>query len=88
MEDVPLPRPVLRRRKCQRPTPFYPAEIVPWLPDLEAAYQDRRLGEDWICPHRGASLRGQPVHEGVVVCPLHGLRWCVETGRLVRWNDQ
>jgi hypothetical protein len=82
-------RPVIyRRRKCQRLMPEFPrslafAKKAAWLPKLEAAYRDQRLKPGLICPHRGASLRGLPVTDNCVVCPLHGLRWNIETGKLV-----
>ncbi len=34
----------------------------------------------WICPHQGARLNGVPVVDGIVTCPLHGLRINHETG--------
>jgi hypothetical protein len=37
-----------------------------------------------ICPHRNFPLNSVPVYENVVICPGHGLQWCVKTGKLVR----
>jgi hypothetical protein len=37
-----------------------------------------------ICPHRGFPLNSVPVYDSVVVCPGHGLQWCVKTGKLIR----
>lgn len=37
-----------------------------------------------VCPHRNFPLNSVPVYEDVVVCPGHGLQWCVKTGKLVR----
>lgn len=88
--DIPyclVPGPVVyRRRRCQRLMPEFPRDkaLKGWLPRLEAAYADATLKPGLICPHRGASLRGLPVDErGCVVCPLHGLKWDLSTGRLV-----
>lgn len=73
---------VYRRRQCRRAMPEFPSHVAPWLPRLSAAYADKTLVDGHICPHRGASLQGLPVDaEGCVVCPLHGLRWHIATGR-------
>ena len=75
----------VRPRKYQGPYPPYPYENVSWLHDLSEAYAERTLINDHICPHRGADLAGiEPDAHGVVTCPLHGLRWCARTGRIVR----
>lgn len=76
---------IFRRRKCQREYPEFPSEIASsgWLPKLQEKYRDATL-KDWTCPHKGASLRGLPIDEaGCVTCPLHGLRWNIETGKLI-----
>ena len=66
--------------------PVYPP-MIPWLGDLEAAYRDHRLKPGLICPHRGAGLSGIEPVDGIITCPLHGLDWCAETGRLVPLYD-
>ena len=75
-----------RRVKCKADYPADPfAEVASWFADLEAAYADRSLKAGLICPHRGADLSTfTPDEEGCVTCPLHGLRWHIETGKLVR----
>lgn len=79
-----------RRRRYQRVMPGIPK--AKWLRRLEAAYANQVLKPGLVCPHRGASLRGLPVDaEGCVVCPLHGLKWNVTTGKLVpegSFNEQ
>lgn len=37
--------------------------------------------ENPVCPHHGTILKGQPVREGVLTCPLHGSTWCAKTGK-------
>ena len=62
--------------------PDYPDRHVPWLEELTR----RHLGQRWqgparICPHRGAALEGiEPGDDGLVLCPLHGLRFDPSTG--------
>ena len=75
----------VRRRKMLRSVPEWMIagafNAAPWEAKLRAAYADDRL-RDGVCPHRGADLRGmEPDEHGCVVCPLHGLRWNVATGR-------
>jgi hypothetical protein len=80
--NVDITKIEVRRRKCHRQMPEYPHEHAVWLPQLEAAYADKKL-KCMTCPHRGLPLDGLPVKDGVVTCPGHGLRWHVETGCLV-----
>ena len=59
--------------------------IPSWFADLEDHYSDKQLKENRICPHRGADLSTfTPDADGCITCPLHGLKWHVETGKLVR----
>ena len=65
------------------PYPEYPHPLVPWRKKLERAYRNARLTDGHICPHQGTDLTGiEPDRDGNITCPLHGLRWCVRTGRL------
>lgn len=68
-------------RKCVRAAPDFPSH-APWMARLEAEYLHARLLPGMVCPHRGMSLASQPVEDGCVTCPLHGLRWDVVTGAL------
>ena len=55
----------------------------PWLLSMEKAYRNARLSPDMMCPHRGADLNGMKTDEnGLLTCPLHGLRWDTQTGKL------
>lgn len=59
-----------------------------WPSKLETAYAHDHL-RNGVCPHRGINLTTCPVVYGVVTCPGHGLRWNVETGKLVRrWPER
>lgn len=87
--DFPKTKPgtvIFRRRKCQREYPEFPIAIAAksWLPKLNQKYKDAIM-KDLTCPHKGASLRGLPIDEaGCVTCPLHGLKWNIETGQIVK----
>ncbi|MFO0904708.1 MAG: Rieske 2Fe-2S domain-containing protein [Pirellulales bacterium] len=39
---------------------------------------------DDFCPHMGASLAGGHVENGVVACPWHAWRFCIQDGK---WCD-
>ena len=56
---------------------------TPWRAELEEAFEGRCLvGPERRCPHRGAPLAEiAPDGEGVLECPLHGLRWRASDGR-------
>jgi nitrite reductase/ring-hydroxylating ferredoxin subunit len=86
--DTDEPATEMKRRRCWREMPIFPAETrgvpVPWMPALEREHCDKKLKCGKVCPHRGFSLEGMPAKEGVVVCPGHGLAWNVETGAMVR----
>lgn len=70
----------LRLRKCRRPMPEY-SVVPPWSGELSAAMRDRPLKLDHpVCPHKGADLSCVPVRDGVITCPLHGLRFDASTG--------
>jgi hypothetical protein len=74
--------PVVRRlRKCRRQHVYWARKPF-WLEDLSSAYSRRDWGPRKICPHRGASLCGVPAVEGVVTCPLHGLRFDAKSGQV------
>ena len=75
----------VRRRPYLGPYPEYPqVERTSWRLGLTAAYADHQLTDGHIGPHQGTDLTGiAPDDDGVVTCPLHGLRWCARTGRIV-----
>jgi hypothetical protein len=72
---------VVRLRKCRRIYAKYPAARVPWMGALEAEY-GRNVLKSAVCPHRRTPLDGLQVENGCVTCPLHGLLWNCETGKL------
>ena len=88
LDRLPLGLPLeswftVRRSTCRVVAyPPYPATL--WARELEKMYAGARLKPGQICPHRGADLSTfEPDEAGCVTCPLHGLRWHVESGRLV-----
>jgi len=93
----PEPKVIWRRRLCKRQMPetawpyFTPAgegSRVGFQKKLEKLVEGKSLRPGLICPHKGVCLKGQPVRDGVVECPAHGLRWNVETGALVHTESK
>lgn len=77
---------VMRRRQNADALEHPGEELARWMDDLKAAYADAELlgpPERPVCPHRLAPLDNLPVDdESCVTCPLHGLRWNLETRRM------
>lgn len=74
----------VRAATCAQP-PQWPHDTV-WRKALEARYAHAKLAgaHGWTCPHQGADLSGLAhPEEDTVTCPLHGLTWCVHSGKLV-----
>jgi hypothetical protein len=79
----PLTKPVLKRRKCLREQHIFdgPSRI---MSPFRNAFEGRQCAHGkrgWVCPHRHIALGSTPAIEGVITCPLHGLRIDAETGK-------
>lgn len=77
-DTVPHPPIVWRRMQCKRATPAYPFAGRKPLLTIQAAHagqQCRKNPAGWVCPHRNYPLGSHlPDADGVITCPLHGLR--------------
>lgn len=86
-QDLPHPKPIVRRLLCRREWVPYPHGNQRAVQELRAAFADKHLiqtPEGHTCPHRGVSLATiEPDENGVITCPLHGLRWCAKTGHAI-----
>lgn len=83
---VLLPAPVFRRRKCHWPSIEYPHgahERIQRLRKDFAGTQCHHGKGGWICPHQKASLGSITPIDGVITCPLHGLRIDAATGKVL-----
>jgi hypothetical protein len=78
-----LPKPVWTKRRCNRlDAPYEHGDKKP-IKDLREHFsgvQCERGKAGWICPHRKASLGSVAIVDGVITCPLHGLRIDAATG--------
>lgn len=75
---VELPGIVWRRLKCKRTTVDYQfgdREPVKKLRAHHAGQQCKRNKAGWVCPHQNWPMGSlEPDADGVITCPLHGLR--------------
>lgn len=71
-----------KRMVCKRLVASFRKD-APWLAKLEKAYCSDKLRDGHICPHRGISCAGVKAESDGVVCPGHGLKFSLTTGRLV-----
>lgn len=86
--EDPLPEadPIWRRLMCRRAEMYFPAhpEPVRALQASLAGAQCRRNEAGWVCPHRRFSLGSiAPDAQGIITCPLHGLRIEAASGIVV-----
>ena len=81
MDDQEEPQMV--SMECKRLwNPYVPG--IPWLEKLEEMEFELKLKND-VCPHRGTDLSTYVADgDGCTICPLHGLKWHRESGKLVR----
>ena len=85
MNEDNLPASVMRRRKYRGTFEDVLGAFpqAKWLDKLASTYATCRL-KNMTCPHRNISLANCQVVNGIVTCPGHGLRWNVETGKVVK----
>lgn len=78
----PMPKPVWRRLKCQRLTnDFHPfGKQIAAMREAFAGRQCARGTRGWICPHQHAALGSVVAVDGIIICPLHGLKIDAATG--------
>lgn len=85
-------RPVMKRRKCRREMPEFPALHVSgsrWEQlELNQRARCSKLKDGHICPHRGIDLRQFAQPDGTAICPGHGLRWDLKTGDMLPRHAQ
>lgn len=79
---------VLREMVCLRPyvpIQHYPENVRWKFMAIQKTCQTKTM-TGLVCPHQGCDLSQVPTSkvkgEEVVVCPCHGLRWSVETGKM------
>jgi hypothetical protein len=81
--------PVMKRRKCKRVMPEFPAYPNSKFVALERGQRARcdKLKDGHTCPHRGIDLRPFERDDGTAICPGHGLHWDLRTGALLRRHE-
>lgn len=90
IEEVDVLEIVWKRRKARRQFPEFTKEIVDRNKRFHKPLQDIAIKEGYclkakkVCPHRGFNLDSIPPDEnGLIECPMHGLRFYAESGKLV-----
>lgn len=75
---IPHPRPAWRVRTCHRTSVDYAHRDRKEVQALAAHYagqQCKKARAGWVCPHQNWPMGSlSPDAEGVITCPLHGLR--------------
>lgn len=89
-EPVPKGRPMLKKMRCVTASVSTPLLDLSQAKSVRAQMEERygspavpvrRPDGRLLCPHRKVDLsQFEPDGDGVVVCPLHGLRVCVRSG--------
>jgi hypothetical protein len=87
--DVPLgPVKLARRKMIRAPLSFDgPAEFTV---KFDAAFAGQQCGKGkrgWVCPHKHFPLGSIESIDGVLKCPLHGLRIDAATGRCLSHGE-
>lgn len=85
------PAPVWRRRKCQIPEAVYQFAVNPRVLALKEHFAGQHCKSNrhgWVCPHQNWPMGSlAPDENGVLTCPLHGLRVRASDGLVLR-GDQ
>lgn len=83
LNSVPLGPVKLARRTCLRePQPFHGPAV--FTGPFQGAFAGRQCGKGkrgWVCPHKHFPLGSIKAIDGVLKCPLHGLRIDAHTGK-------
>ena len=94
IEGKPIPlkmldgqRPVLRRFRCHDNIEKYHHADSPSVQNLNSHFSGRQSiagRHGWVCPHQNVPVGTMaPDADGIITCPLHGLRIDALTGRCV-----
>lgn len=80
----PLPPPEIRRMRCAVAAVDYPYAGMKAVVALNKSLSGQRAissKRGWVCPHRKVALATvAPDANGIITCPLHGLRIHAKTG--------
>lgn len=81
--DFQLPEPQVRRRKCWIAEIGYPYHDKPQIKKIVEHFAGRQCAmseRGWVCPHQATPLGSIKPIDGVLTCPLHGLRIDAKSG--------
>lgn len=83
-ERGPMPSIEFRAVRCRRAMPVYPHHDQKIIIGIQRDYAEQQCASGkggWICPHRKFSLGSIEPIDGVITCPLHGMKIDAATGR-------
>jgi hypothetical protein len=82
-----MPKPVYMKKRCWSANLDYVHHHQKPVQEVAKAFVGHqcvgRGKAGWICPHRKASLGSVMAIDGVITCPLHGLRINAESGVVI-----
>lgn len=86
---VPHPKPIYKKLLCKRDMHMFPVPGVDVAEDSFVTKMRKHYKDDCLrvtengtfCPHRGVRLDTLKPVDGVITCPLHGLRFYAATGK-------
>lgn len=61
---------------------WYVTEIED-VPIVIINLEDEYFALENICTHDGSELAGEPLEDNCIVCPYHGARFCIKTGKVL-----
>lgn len=82
----PMPSIKFRKMRCRRTMETYPHHNQKEIIAIQRDYAEQQCAHGkggWICPHRKFSLGSIEPIDGIVTCPLHGLRIEAASGRVI-----
>lgn len=82
-----MPKPVLAKRKCWTPNLPYEHHHETPVKELIRHFAGSKCASGkagWICPHQKAPLGSVEIIDGIITCPLHGLRINAASGEVLR----
>lgn len=84
-ERGPMPSIEFRSVRCHRTMPIYPHHDQKQIIGIQQDFAEQQCAHGkggWICPHRKFSLGSIEPVDGVITCPLHGMKIDAASGRV------
>lgn len=76
-------RPLALKSAEPPPYQFHDAKQIKAMADHYGGHQCAKARTGWVCPHRDIPLGQFAPVDGIITCPLHGLRVVAATGKVL-----